>query len=102
MSTKKKAVPDKKAMDAEVALLKKMKPDVRHYTGFGDDNHAAIEAQILVIERGMDNDEIYDRWPDERDESERSCALEAREWLDGNATDGPPSEEWKPLWNKKG
>ena len=41
----------KKQIDKEIAALKKMKPNVRRSSAFGDNHHAAIDAQIDVLER---------------------------------------------------
>ncbi len=38
-----------KEVDAEVEKLREMKPFVRQFTSFGDDNHARIEAEIQAI-----------------------------------------------------
>jgi hypothetical protein len=86
-------------ISAQIAALQKIKPRVRHYSLFGADHHAAIDAQIQVLEGRMDNDEIYDekekaQWPD----SVLEAALDARRWLDGeyeDATDLVAS--WKEL-----
>lgn len=51
--------PTPKAIAAEIAKLKALKPKVKRYTFFGDDNHAAINAQIEVLEKGMDDDAIF-------------------------------------------
>jgi hypothetical protein len=66
-----------------VAKLKELKPRIRQFTYFGDDNRAAIQAQIDVLERGMDEDEVYDRWDDgERDMHVRNSALSALQWYE--------------------
>jgi hypothetical protein len=86
---------------AEIAKLREMKPTVRHHTAFGGDNWAAIDAQIKVLEEGMDADKIWDEWPDdERDMHERDSALEALAWKDGEETeDETPSAGWQSLVN---
>lgn len=84
----------------EVEMLKEIKPKVRRHTLFGDDNHAAIDAQIAVLDGGLDEDAIYDEYG----ENDRllDCALDARRWLDGewDADDheaDSPAEDWKEL-----
>ena len=81
--------PNQEQIRAEIKKLKEMKPKVRHYTGFGDDNHAAIEVQIRVLEEILDVDDIYDRW--DMDDHLCESAIEAREWLDegGEPPSGP-------------
>lgn len=80
-----------KAIKAEIDKLKVLKPDVPQHTAFGEDNHAAIDAEILVLEKalegeiGNDEQEIWDLdeeqgWSDR----ERENAIEAFEWLTGD------------------
>lgn len=95
--------PDQKAIDAEIATLKAMKPTVRERSGFGDDHHAAIDAQLDVLETRMSTDDIYDHGDEEKVGEEevwadnvRDAAIEARQWLDGESKNAP-SKEWKPL-----
>lgn len=85
--------PTSKAIAAEIAKLKALKPKVRRYSFFGDDNHAMIDAQIEVLEKDMDDDAIYRHFSGEP----RSEAENARNWLDGDAADGAPSKGWKEL-----
>ena len=80
-------------IDAEIALLRKMKPTVRHYSAFGDDHHAHIDIQIEVLEERMDDDEIGDRYDDPDD---NSVAYEAVKWMKGEA-DEELGESWKSL-----
>ena len=82
-----------KQIDVEVATLRELKPKVRRFSGFGDDNHAAIDLQILVLEERMDNDEINDRY---EDTDENSHAYECVQWMDGEAEEAP-SAGWKGL-----
>lgn len=84
--------PTPKAIAAEVATLKAMKPKVKRYTFFGDDNHAAIDAQIQVLEQNLSDDEIGRRFSGEV----QSEAFNARNWLEGDAGN-PPSKDWKEL-----
>lgn len=85
--------PSTKTIQAEIKSLREMKPRVHRHTAFGDDNHAAIEVQIRVLEKGLDAGDIYDQW----DMDGHLCvnALYAQEWLDyGGET---PSEGWSTL-----
>ena len=79
--------PTPEEVQAEIKKLKEMKPKVRHHTGFGDDNWAAIEADIDVLTNDLDQDTIYDLYG-ESDYELESC-LYARDWLDGSGE--PPS-----------
>lgn len=82
---------------AELAALKDMAPRIRQRDAFGGDNRAGIDAQIRVIERGMSESAIYDKWDDANAGDVASSAIEARQWLDGEAEDGAPSEAWRGL-----
>jgi len=73
--------PTEKQITKEIEVLKKLKPRVRRRTAFGDDNHAAIDTQLAVLEGRMDTDAIYDC--EDYNEHQRDAALEARRWLDG-------------------
>lgn len=81
-------------IQAEVAKLKEMRPNVRHYTAFGDNNHAAIWAQINVMEEDLDEDDVYSFYDD--NEHVLGAALAAWEWLCGTENDAP-SIGWAPL-----
>jgi hypothetical protein len=99
--------PTPKAIATEIQALKELLPSVRRYTAFGDDNHAAIRAEIAVIEENLDNDAIYERFqpiddegePDEsgNNRGELDAALGARWWLDSEKGSERPSIGWKPL-----
>lgn len=84
-----------KEIAAEIAKLKKMKPDVRKTNMFGDNHHDAIDAQVDVLERKLTLDQCWDEFADAR-ENVQECAREAAEWLVGD-TDDLPSKEWKEL-----
>jgi hypothetical protein len=94
--------PTQEEISAEIARLKEMKPKVRRKTAFGDDNWEKIDAQIKVLEEGMDEDAIYDEWSDP-DDPEKNIeiihdACEAREWLEGEDTPPElPSKGWEHL-----
>jgi hypothetical protein len=82
-------------VEEEIARLKDMKPHVRKTTHFGDDNHAAIDAQVLVLEKRMDSDQIWNEWPEEEEDAHRrGAAMEAQQWLSGQ-TEDLPSAEWE-------
>ena len=69
----------------EIEALKTIKPNVRSLSFFGDDNLAALDAQIQVLEEYMDEDEIWDEWPEEESELHvRNSALEAWNWVCDN------------------
>lgn len=86
------------SITAEIAKLKEMKPRVRAKTAFGDDNHRAIETQIRVLSERMTSDEADEKYGEAVDHI-RDNAMEAAHWLDGESSDGSPSENWAPLTN---
>jgi hypothetical protein len=82
----------------EVKKLKEMKPHVLRQSIFGDDHHAAIDAQIEVIDEYMGQDDIEDRFSGEP-ENVYTAAMDAAIWLEGEEIDDftTPSESWKEL-----
>jgi hypothetical protein len=76
-----------KEIAKEIITLKDYQPRVRAHTLFGDDNRAAIGAQIEVLEKLYDSDRIEDKWGmdgDEPSEHVRDNAMTARYWLEGD------------------
>lgn len=53
-----------KQIAAEIKALEKIKPRVLRYSGFGDDHHAAIDAQIVVLKERLTEDDLYTRQED--------------------------------------
>ena len=88
------ANPTREQIQEEIEKLKELKPKVRHHTAFGDDNRAAIGAEIKVMEMNLGEDEIYDRYEDYQHSLD--AALYARYWLDGHEKEAP-SVGWEPL-----
>ena len=77
----------------EIATLQEIKPRVRRRTLFGDDNHAAIDTQITVLEDGLDEETIYAEWED--NDHLLTAALEALAWRNGDCE--APSGGWRDL-----
>lgn len=94
-------IPSNDEIAAEIATLTEMQPKVRWHSAFGDDNRAAIEAQINVLQNRMTDDDIYDEYEDPEDPDNRHAldnALEAWAWLNGESEEGlPPSADWQSL-----
>lgn len=84
--------PTSKQIEKECAVLRDYQFRVRPFTAFGDSNRDAIGIQIRVLEKLMDEEEIYDTWSDDR---EIGMANDALAWLRGEAE--KPSKEWKSL-----
>lgn len=100
-----KTRPTDQEIEAEIQALKAIKPKVQRFTAFGDDNHAAIDAQIETLEKRFTNDQVYDRYEprgdrdldlDEgRTEEILMAALDAMMWRLGESSNGAPSKNWQ-------
>lgn len=112
MSTKQRPTPEQ--ISEEILALINFKQLVRRFSGFGDDNHAAIDAQREVLSEGLSMNDIYDRFGSDEDDLEEGdfddgfdqhqldCAIEAHDWMTGERAidEGRPSEGWKVLLPK--
>ena len=96
--------PTQKAVKAEIAALTAQRPHVPN-SAFGDDNQAAIKAQIDVLKEALSEQQIYERYdvPEqgEDDLSEGAqhtldAALDALWWIVGSEPQAP-STGWKPI-----
>lgn len=93
-------------IQAEIDTLKAMKPNVRQMSGFGDNHHDAIDAQVDVLENRTswgDACDKYDPTDDDdintdegRSDSVRDAACDAASWMAGENED-KPSDGWKEL-----
>lgn len=95
------ALPTYRQVEDEIAKLKEIKPNVRRYTFFGDDNWLAIEAQIDVLDNDLDEDEIYAKYENDNDALDATnavldSALGALRWMLGEE-DESPSQGWQSL-----
>lgn len=93
-------------IESEVATLRDLRAKVRKFTSFGDDNHAAIDAQIEVLSDRMSLDQVYDKYgeeafidEDEFDQHLFDCTLLACDWMHGlrSADESSPGESWLEL-----
>lgn len=92
--------PTNEQIQKEIEALKEIKPKVRRLSLFGDNHHAAIDAQIAVLEDGLDEDVIYDEFGGV--DNVRSAALDALSWLSGewdvdDYESSGPAESWQEL-----
>jgi hypothetical protein len=91
---------DLKEIELEITTLKEMKPKVRRSSAFGDDHHAAIDAQIDVLQNNHSEDWIWGQADEPADsgyvDNVRDSALDAARWRSGDE-DTKPSEGWKEL-----
>lgn len=97
-----KPTPDQVAL--EIARLKEVHSRVPTHSFFGDDNRAAIDAQIRVLEKGMSLDEVHDAFGELTEEGDFShntldCALTAHDWLNGDlaADEASPAAGWEGI-----
>lgn len=80
-------------INAEIAALVALKPKVRKRTAFGDDNHAAIDAQLAVLRERMSSDEVHDAYGDQYT---FDAALSAHDWMTGDlaSDEDAPAASW--------
>lgn len=102
MSTK----PNPDQVAAEIVQLKGLLPRVRPTSMFGDDNLAAIEAQITVLTERMSLDDVYGRFgedafliEDEFDQYVLDSAISAHDWLHALLAEDEetPAKSWEDL-----
>lgn len=84
---------------AEIARLKEIQPRVRRFSNFGDDHHAAIDAQLRALEEGWDENDCWDAWPEEefQESNERTAAMDAVWWMREQNNAEAPSKSWREL-----
>jgi len=76
----------KKEIQTEIKALKAVRPKVRPYSAFGDNNLEQLDAQVDVLENNLDNNEIYNKYDrSQYSEETVSAALDARQWIDGES-----------------
>lgn len=87
-------------INAEIAALLALKPTVRERTAFGDDNHAAIDAQLAVLRKRMGSAEVHSAYGDEDsgdfDQHTFDAALSACDWMTGllASDEHAPAASW--------
>lgn len=87
--------PSQKQIDAEIARLKEMKPNVRETSAFGNNHHDAIDAQLRVLQGEVAEDD-FDEEFEEAEDNVRDGAQRALDWMNG-IDPNAPSSEWKEL-----
>lgn len=85
----------KEEVQKEAETLREMKPKVRQFSAFGDDHHAAIDAQIEVLQEGLSDDDVYERFEEDA-QNIFDEAMQAFEWMSGE-NDVAPSVGWAEL-----
>ncbi len=85
--------PTPEQVKKEIETLTEMKPKVKRFSAFGDDHHAALDAQVDVLK----NDLTYDEIDEQYEYHARANAHDARLWLDGEGDPETLSEDWENL-----
>lgn len=89
----------------EADKLEEMKPNIRRFSGFGDDHHEAIDAQVRTL-RDYTHNEIFDESDidaeyEDSPDNVQNAARDAFLWADGSSDYegeyGTPSEQWQSL-----
>lgn len=81
----------------QIAHLERIRDDgqVPEFSVFGDDNYAAIDAQIIVLRDGHDAQRACSFCAqDPENEYVTGCAQQAQDWRDG-LTDESPASGWE-------
>lgn len=83
-------------IQAEADLLKEMKPRIRRWSAFNDDNWAMLDAQIAVLDDDLDEAEINQFYDNE---DVNAAAYTALRWRNGEDLDDglSVSDGWKDL-----
>ena len=89
--------PNEHNIKAQITALREIKPKVLRRSAFGDDHHAAIDAQIRVLEKGMTENQAenyFDGDPDNIQDAVR----DALAWVEGRYEAAADLvESWKEL-----
>ena len=83
----------------EIANLIAIKPRIPQFSAFGDNNHAAIDAQLAVLRERLTRDEVVTRFPFDGTETNYMARV-AYEWMSGEVPAGPndtPSQDWQAI-----
>lgn len=97
--------PTGEQIKAEIAELKRIKPLIPERSFFGDNNQEAIDAQIIVLEEDLSEEDVFERGEraeDEEgyfDENMINHARDAVDWLNGDSEESP-SAGWAVLVKK--
>ncbi len=80
--------PTEQEITREIRELWEMKPNVCRTSVLGDDHHAAINAQMTVLNERLSEDQVHDRADDENwADNVRDEAVAAARWLAGQVSE---------------
>lgn len=90
------------AIASESLELLHLRGKVPRTNAFGDIHHAAIDAQLAVLEKDLSLDDIDFAYGEESDgfaENVHVAAIEAHDWMTGELAEdeGKPSDSWAEL-----
>lgn len=90
-------LPSYERRDLESLRLTTLKGRIPQFSTFGDDHHAAIDAQVWVIANSSSESDVYtraseDQWTD----AVTIAALDAVRWLE-DLEYPAPAEDWESL-----
>lgn len=86
-----------KQVDEEVSRLKALRSQIPPTTFFGGNNLAQLDAEIAVLERDLDEDDINSIY---KDQDINSRAYDVIQWRYGYS-DEAPSTGWQQLVDSK-
>lgn len=88
--------PTQEQLAAEIVELEQIRDKglVSEFSLFGDDNYAAIDAQIMVLRDGHDAAKAASFCVSSGLEYVQGCAQDAQDWRDGVTDEEPPSAGW--------
>lgn len=98
---KNKPTPEERIAEAD--KLEAMIPNMRKFSGFGNNNHANAKAAVRVLREDLSEDQIeeeFDDYDDSGDNPERNSANDVRQWLDGESKISP-TQDFKSCLSKQ-
>lgn len=95
-----------KEIEDEIQHLQALRPKIRRFTAFGNDNWEEIDAQIKTLTERLDTDDALadeflsdevDEEPSDREYEIESSARDAMQWMLEEKGAKAPSEDWQGL-----
>lgn len=80
----------KENIAAEIQWLKDNKPNIRRRTGSGDDNHAALDACIEVLNESLSEETVFNLYGND---FVRDSALQTARWMTGDDDMAPSHKD---------
>lgn len=74
--------------------MEALRPEVRPFSMFGDDNLASFDVCLEVLKEDLDDDDIQDQWDIDQNYDLWSIANNTREWMDGEDDNFDPVKNW--------